>query len=471
MQKTTRREFVKTAAAAAVVSQMPSMLKAQQAPSMNVIGANDRIRVACVGYSDRFRTALFGSFCHARETRNAEIVAVADLWKKRLYENAKPELEKVLGHKVDTYTSDEQLYAEAKDIDAVIISTADFQHARHAANAVNAGKDVYCEKPLAEDMLSANLILDAVNAKRKAGWAPGAVLQIGSQRRSGAWYQAAKEWFTKPEFGDLCFANLTYNVNQSRRWRRDDALIASCREEDVDWKKWLLDRPYVKFDPKKYLEFRLYWPYSSGIPGQWMCHSIDTISWYTGIPYPTSCVASGGLYQWADGRQSFDTYAATFEYGESGVKGKGFQVQFNSHMTNADCGVQDRYYSTKGCIDMGDGTFSNKGVEGAKPFSKQLTDVRDDNPAGYRQKYGNSGDVITARHMANWIDCMRSRKDPVAPVEAGYNHSIALIMANASARGGGRATFDPVKRQVMVNGKPFLGYESTELGFFDKLFA
>ena len=471
MQNTSRREFVKTAAAAAVMSQIPSMLKAQQAPSMNVLGANSRINVACVGYSDRFRMSLFPSFCHAKDKmKNVEMVAVADLWKKRLYEHAKPEMEKILGHKVDTYVSDEELYATAKNVDAVIISTADFQHARHAVHAVNAGKDAYCEKPLAEDMLSANLVLDAVDAKRKAGFAPGAVVQLGSQRRSARWYNAAKEWFSKPEFGELCFANLTYNVNEPRRWRRDEKLVASCREEDVDWKMWLLDRPYVKFDPKKYLEYRLYWPYSSGIPGQWMCHSIDTISWFTGIPYPTSCVASGGLYQWVDGRQSFDTYAATFEYGQTGVKGAGFQVQFNSHMTNCDFGVQDRYYSTQGCIDLADGTFSNKGVTGAEIRAQPLSDARDNNPEGYKAKYGG-GDVITERHITNWLNCIRERKDPVAPIEAGYNHSVALIMANASARAGGRATFDAKARQVMVNGKPFTGYDSTAVGFFDKLFS
>ena len=467
MKGTTRREFIKSASAAAAAGAVPSILKAQQAPSLNVVGANSRLNVACVGYSDRFCGSLLPCFLHHNKELNFDLVAVADLWKKRLYEDAKPNLEKWLGHSVETYESDVALYEKAKDIDAVIISTADFQHARHAVHAVEAGKDVYCEKPLAEDMASANLALDAVNAKRRAGYGPGAVLQIGSQRRSGLWYAAAKDWFSNPEFGELCYANLNYNVNQPRRWRRDEKLIASCREEDVDWRKWLLDRPYVEFDARKFLEFRLYWPYSSGIPGQWMCHAIDTISWYTGIPYPTSVMASGGLYQWTDGRQSFDTFAATFEYGTSGEKGKGFQVQFNSHMTNSDFAFQDRYYSTRGCIDLAEGTFSNKGSD-AEPVSKPLTSVREGWAPG---EYHVGGDPMTTRHMRNWLECVRDRKDPVAPIEAGYNHSVALIMANASARCGGRATFDAASRQVIVNGKPFVGYESTELGFFDRFFS
>ena len=158
--KIKRRDFAKLAGAAALAG-----------PSLNVLGANERVRVACVGYSDRFRGSLLPCFMHHNKELNFDLVAVADLWKKRLYENAKPDIEKKIGHKVDTYTSDIDLYENAKDIDAVIISTADFQHAQHATHAVNAGKDAYCEKPMAEDMYSANMLLDAVNAKRDAGFA------------------------------------------------------------------------------------------------------------------------------------------------------------------------------------------------------------------------------------------------------------------------------------------------------------
>ncbi len=249
MNEITRREAVKAGGAALVAGAMPSILKAQAAPGISAgayYRANETVRVACVGYSDRFRGSLLPGFKVSMKELNFDIVAVADLWRKRLVENARPEMEKSLGHPVAAYSSDVALYETAKDIDAVIISTADFQHAQHATHAVEAGKDAYCEKPMAEDMYSANMLKDAVDAKRNAGFAPGAVLQIGSQRRSGPAYHAAREYIKSGKFGNITYIDLCWNVNQPRRWRRDEQLIASLKEEDVDWNMWLLAR-----DPKE----------------------------------------------------------------------------------------------------------------------------------------------------------------------------------------------------------------------------
>ena len=473
METIDRREFCKGAAGLA------GIIAAGYGPSLYAAGANEKIRVACVGYSDRFRYTLLPCFLHHNKELNFEMVAIADLWRKRLYENAKPEMEQALGHDVEAFSSDIELY-EAKErlgLDAVIISTADFQHAQHAVHAIEAGCDAYCEKPIAEDMYSANMLLDAVNEKRANGaMNPGAILQIGSQRRSGKKYMAAKEYIDAGKFGDISYVHLTWNVNQPRRWRRDEKLIASLKEEDVDWKMWLLDRDPKEypFDPRKYLEFRLFWPFSSGVPGQWMCHQIDTVAWFLGQPYPKTAVSSGGLYQWVDGRQSYDTFTTLLEYGESGEKGKGFQVMFQSHQTNCAGGSKpnnesptEKYFGPTGCIDLGSGCVTNEGVEHAKPTSEPL-------PAPEEQvvtSANTGGDALTSAHMRNWMECVRDRKDPHAPVEAGYSHSIALIMANAALRTGMRATFDEKSRQVLAGGKPWVGYKSTASGnWFTNLF-
>ena len=449
-----RRDFCKGAAAG-----LAGILASGAAPSLYAAGANSKIRVACVGFSDRFRQSLLPSFLDHSKELGFEMVAVADLWKKRLEENAVPELEKKTGNKIKAYRSDVELYEKGKDIDAVIISTADFQHARHAARAVEAGKDVYCEKPMAEDMRSANLLFDAVEAKRKAGFAPGAVLQIGSQRRSGPAYHAAKKYLESGNFGKLTYVDLCWNVNQSRRWRRDEKLVKSLLEKDIDWNAWLLDRDpkEYKFDPRKYLEFRLFWPFSSGIPGQWMCHQIDTVGWFTGLHHPLSAVASGGTYAWNDGRYSFDTFTTILEYGPSKLNDKGFQAVFSSRQTNAARGNVEKYHGPNGTIDLCRGRFSSEGVEHVKkPVNEKLTD----HYQAAETAANTGGDKLTSAHMYNWMKCVRDRKDPNASVDAGYGHAIALIMSNAASRTGMKATFDPEKRQVIVNGKEFVGYDS-----------
>ena len=171
------------------------------------------------------------------------------------------------------------------------------------------------------------------------------------------------------------------------------------------------------------------------------------------------------FYQWLDGRQSFDTFTTVMEYGQSGVKGKGFQVMFQSHQTNCLPGGklnrengQEQYFSTTGMIDLVKGTVSNGGVEGASFHEENL-------PAPKTEivtSANTGGDQLTSLHMRNWMECVRVRKDPNASVDAGYSHAVALIMSNAAARSGARATFDPEKRQVMVGGKVFTGYKSTQ---------
>lgn len=446
-----RRRFVKAASAGASLAALPGILKAQQAPSQNVAGANNRINVACVGFSDRFRGALLPSFLKSKDALNFDMVALADLWSVRR-EEGKAQIEKAVGHGIDLYRSDEELYEKAKNVDAVIISTADFQHARHTLHAVKAGKDSYSEKPCAEDMDSANLVLDAVNEARQANNRGGAVIQIGSQRRSGPAYHIANDYIRSGQFGDITYVDLCWNVNQPQRWRRGD-LPKKLKAEDTDWDKWLLDRPKVAFDPRKYLEFRLFWPYSSGIPGQWMCHQIDTVAWFTGFAFPRNAVSNGGIYAWKDGRENCDTFTTIFEYGPDDDASKGFQVVFSSRQTNSARGNVENYYSTLGTIDLIKGTVSNEGVEKVKTETRKLAEA-----AAASTAADTGAGSMEVAHMHNWMECIRSRKQPNAPIEAGYSHAVALIMANASLRTGLKATFDKAARQVVAGGKVFKGY-------------
>lgn len=416
-----------------------------------VIGANDRIRVGIVGFSDRLRTSLLPAFMGQAKEFNCEIVGVSDLWSLRREEAAAWFKEKT-GQTIETYRNNEEMYEKAK-LDAVIISTADFQHALHAIEAVNAGCDVYCEKPFAETMADARLALKTIKES-------GKVFQVGSQRRSGSTYHAANDYLKSGKFGPIVSVEMTWNVNQPGRWRRPD-LVAKLREQDIDWKRFLMNRPDAPFDARKYLEYRLFWPYSSGIAGQWMCHQIDTIHWFTGLPHPRSVAANGGIYQWKDGRTNADTLTAVFDYGPLDDPSTGFQVTYSSRNSNSAGGTKEIYYSNGGELDLNTGMVSDKGglskkdAADMKMPANQLKEFKleGDGPASTAAVTGS--DPMTSAHMRNWLECLRSRKETHAPVEAGYQHSIATIMSNAAMRTGERVTFDEATQEVMAGGKVF----------------
>ena len=445
-----RREFIKKTALTSAGLYMGA--NAFSAKSYrNILGANDRVRVGVVGFSDRHRGSHIPCFMNHYKELNFDVVAVSDIWKKRREEGAATWKDK-MGHDIVACRNNEELY-DKKLADAVFISTADFQHALHAIEAVKAGCDVYCEKPFAETMEDNRAALKAIKATDR-------IVQIGSQRRSGANYHAANDFIRSGKFGAITMVELTWNVNQPGRWRRT-ALVPQLKEEDTDWKRFLMNRPADKFDPRKYLEFRLFWPYSSGLPGQWMSHQIDTVHWFSGLQHPRSVVANGGIYMWKDGRKNWDTITAVFDYGPSDDLSKGFQVTFGSRMHNGDEHPAEIYYSNGGELNLNTnkvsptGGLSKRFADEMKMEPNLLPEMSLSEVEKVVASANTGGDTLTSNHIRNWMESVRSRKTPNAPVEAGYSHSIATIMTNAAAHTGAKVTFDEKTQEVMANGKVF----------------
>lgn len=438
-----RRQFLEgTAAGAASLGLVSARSQAR------VIGANDRVRVALVGFSDRTKDALLPAFMGLSKELNFELVAVSDIWRVRR-EEALAHVEQKFGAKIAATRNNDELY-DRKDVDAVIIGTADFQHAMHAVEAVRAGRDAFVEKPLANKIADARAVLKAVESSKQ-------IVQIGTQRRSSPKYRRAAEFVRSGQFGDLVAVEMTWNVNQPGRWRRPE-LVRSIRQEDTDWKRYLMHLPAEKWDPRKYLEYRLFWPYSTGIPCQWMVHQIDTVHWFTGLPHPRSVVANGGIYLWKDGRKNFDTLTAVFDYGPLDDRSKGFQVTYASRMTNSAGGTKEVYFSNGGTIDLEKGTVSGEGglkerearAMGMAP--NQVAEMKLSDPDDRAVTAANTGaDGMTTAHMRNWMECVRSRKQPNADVRAGYNHSLAVIMVKAAIDTGKRVTFDSARQQVVTS--------------------
>jgi predicted dehydrogenase len=421
-----RRQFVRSAAYGAA----GAVLAGRAASVRGVLGANEQLRIAVLGPGDR-ASGLMDEVVRDADSQNCRIVAVCDLWGRRR-DIAAERLKAAKGWEVAKYRNTDELYA-AKDIDAVIIGTPDFSHARLCAEAVRNGKDVYVEKPLADVLEDAKLVRETVNKSDR-------VVQLGTGRRSEGVYIGAARYVQSGEFGKVIAVEMHWNVNQSKRWRRENEVkqlaedAASGKFDAADcWKRYRLNRPEEPFDPRKYLEFRLFWPYSSGLPDQWMSHQIDTVAMITGDPYPKSCVASGGLCQWKDGRRNPDIFTAVFEYPS------GFQVLWTARQNNDAGGTNEVYYSNWGSLNLGTGKITGDGApdENGSPGSKKLKDM----------------DIPTAggmEHMTNWLQCCRTRKKPNADIEAGYSHSVAVSMAIQAYQTGKRVTFDPTRHEIVL---------------------
>lgn len=436
----TRREFIHKSALGAAALTLSAKSYSR------ILGANDKVRVGIVGFSDRFRSSLAPAFQSLSKEMNFEIVAVSDLWNRR-----RDEAEtffKSKGITLRKARNNDELYS-GKDTDAVIISTADFQHALHLAEAVRAGQDAYCEKPFAETMADAREARKAVEETKK-------IVQIGSQRRSTPNYIAANEYIRSGKFGKIVMVEMSWNVNQPGRWRRPE-LTGVIKEADTDWKRFQLNRAPSAWDPRKYLEFRLFWPYSSGIPGQWMAHQIDTVHWFTGLSHPNSVAANGSIYLWKDGRTNFDTMTAVMDYGDSNY---GFQVVYTSRFTNSAGGTKEIYFSNGGTLNLDSNKITSEGglqareakAMGLPPNLLESMDL----PGMRIETAANTGsDPMTTAHMRNWMECVRDRKKPNADIIAGYNHSIANIMCTAALRTGEKASFDEARQEVLAGGKVF----------------
>ncbi len=451
-----RRSFLKTMTAGAAGGMLGGGVITSGMTSKSygrILGANDRVRVGVVGFSARARGSLIPSLVASAKGMNFDIVAVSDIWNRRREEGVafvqaqRAEAGLEGGDGVKAMRNNEELY-DSGMVDAVVVSTADFQHALHAIEAVEAGCDVYVEKPFANTMDDANLALERITASDR-------VLQVGTQRRSASNYMAANEYIRSGKFGDIVAAHMTWNVNQPGRWRRPN-LVAAIKESDTDWTRYLMNRPHEAWDPRKYLEYRLFWPYSSGIPGQWMVHQIDTVHWFSGLPYPRSVVGNGGIYLWKDGRKNFDTMTAVYDYGPLDDATGGFQVVYSSRQTNAAGGVRELYYSNGGTLNLDTNTVSPDGglterhavAMGMQPF--QLNEMKLDEVGGVATAANTGGDDATMAHMRNWMECVRSRETPNADIHAAWNHSVALCMTIAALHTGKRITFDMQKMDVVV---------------------
>jgi len=426
---TSRRSFL-TGAGAAIGA---SALGRTALSYSRILGANERISLGHIGVGRR-GTGLAGIAAQLK-TKNVEMTAVCDLWKVNR-EAAAARAAAAYGRAPRAFQYMEDLLA-LKDVDAVLVSTADFQHATHLKAVVEAGKDAYCEKPMANDLAEAKAARDAVLRSDR-------IVQVGTQHRSEPYQIAARELIRSGALGDVSKVEIVWNYH-GPRWRGREE-VAQLREADTDWRRWLLGKPYRPFDPRMYFEFRLYKDFSSGIADQWMSHGIDLVHYFLEDEFPRSVMASGGVFAWKDGRENPDTFQALLEYP------KGFLVSYATSFGN-DADSFSRIMGKKA-------TLVNIGGEGSprwKWVEEKGTHESDPNVKRAERYVTLPGDDRVPptsisdddlSHMTNWFECLRSRKPPNATVRHGFAHSVACIMAARAYREGRKLFWDARTEEI-----------------------
>ncbi len=418
-----------------------------------VRGANERISLAQVGVGSRGRelASVIGGL---KDAHNVEMTAVCDLWKVHR-ERAAHAAASVYGRAPRSFQHLEQML-EAADIDAVIISTADFQHAPMLRMVAEAGKDAYCEKPMANQLEEARAARDSVRARKL-------VVQIGTQHRSEPYQRAVQQEVDRGVLGQISKVEIVWNYH-GPRWRGRPE-VKQIREEDTDWRRWLMSKPFRPFDPRMYFEFRLYRDFSSGIPDQWMVHALDMVRYLLDAGIPRSVVALGGVYRWRDGRENPDTFQALLEYKP------GYLVSYSTSFGN-DSDSFTRIMGDRATLINSGGEGSQRwklveesGNHESNPFlkrSQRTIRLRDEErrrmPAygqffhgALEKTYGPLPFISDSNpsHMRNWLECLRSRKDPNANVDDGFAHSVAAIMAARAQREGKKLYWDDAGEQIV----------------------
>jgi predicted dehydrogenase len=406
-----RRQFIKQAAIAGASVGLASYATSR------VLGANDRVRVGIIGCGARGQEDLR----EVLKLPNVDFVAAADVYIRR-HEEARQ-----LAPAVKTF-ADHRRLLDLKDLDAVIVASPLHCHARHFIDTIAAGKDLYSEKTMTWSIEEAEACRDAARKSDR-------IVQIGLQHESSGSVADARLWIKNGMAGKITHVESWMSRNTPKgkgQWVRP--VPSDCNARNVDWNLFLNGRQSRPFDPYKFINWRLYWEFSGGNVTENMVHQIALIISSLDLSLPNSAYMSGGVFSEKDGREVPDTIAVTLDFSND------LTVTWQSTFSNSHYGLGERFLGSDGTIERIAGAtdmVTGRSQTGVWYFPEKVN-----RPDGALAK-GASKDV---NHMANFIECVRSRKQPNAPVEIGYRSAVAAHMANLAYRKRERITLDAIKR-------------------------
>jgi predicted dehydrogenase len=442
----TRREFVRLGAVAAAGGAAvkatllePAALVAQEPAE------GHKIRFVSIGTGIRGCDLLRS----ARTVPTGVCVGAADLYETR-HQAAK----EAWGGEIET-TRDYRPFLDRKDVDAVLVATSDHLHRRVTLDAVAAGKDVYCEKPMSHSVADGFAMVDAVQAGKR-------IFQAGSQRVSSILYAKAREIYQSGRLGEVHSIDAKWNRNSpGGAWVYP--VPADATPQTVDWASFIQDAPPHDFDPVRFFRWRLFADYGSGLGGDLFVHLISGIQAITGMnTVANRAFSSGGLYHYKDGRDFPDFLETVYDYPE-------LKVHLHCNQNNNDGDEGLAFYGSKGTLVVTGRTvtftpqdvrpqFEGYGWNGMTQAQRQkgLEEWRAGHPAAKAAVVPNEvesyatppGYDDTADHLANFFRAVQTREHVVEDEVFSNNAAIGCHLANYSYFHHSVATWDASAKTI-----------------------
>ena len=413
----TRRNFIKTGAVAAGAVALSAKSHAR------VRGANDRLNVGFIGCGGMAGSHL-GSLLAMQEDENIAVRRVCDVYRTRAEEFR--DRIKADGGKAKISRDHRKVLSDSK-IDYVVIATPEHSHHRLVIDALEAGKHVYCEKPLCHNIKDAKEVVAKVKET-------GLQLQVGVQGMADDSYSSAHEAILAGKLGPVVEAQIDYVRNHSldRGPWRTKLEPNIPKPDDLDWKTWLnpvQDRPW---DAHRYFEWRCYRDYSGGIATDLFVHRITRLIKACGLTYPSRAVGMGGIYMWDDGRDLPDNFEMMLEYPAIDGVTPGMTLHILGTMSNQN--------GNRHCIRGHRATlfFTSKGWEIVAEGSKEVLETH--------TKTG--GEDVTPHHK-NHHGAIREGVALNCPAELGLYGVVAVRMGNLSWFERKMVAWDYEREQVL----------------------
>jgi predicted dehydrogenase len=438
--ETTRRDFIKQVGAGAVAAagtvaageHVRASSQSRAATRGRVIGANDRINVGFVGCGGRMNTHIRRVMERQKTQGDVQAVAVNDIWDKR-----KLRARESTGVDEKSVHHDYRELCARSDVDVVVIASPDHWHHLQTMEALRNGKDVYLEKPMTYTVDEAREIAEAVETGDR-------ILQVGSQYTSMDHFWKAKKAIADGLLGEVVWASGGFGRNRNQRGEWNYTIDPEATDKTLDWRAFLGPAPKRAFDPERYFRWRKYWDYSGGIATDLFYHTVSPLLLSIGGNFPLRVNASGGIYLQKD-REVPDTFFMNVDYPSwtmqlacSVGSGVGAPLVIHGSQATLFIGQNSENLSNTQMEVVPDQEYR---AEFVKKTGAEVLKVDVQPPARGSHP-----------HMDNFLECVRSRKEPNLPAKLGYQAMAAIAMGVQAYRRSEVLFFD--KRREKISNKP-----------------